>query len=241
MAARTYYQILGVSRDATLEEITNAKNALAKVYHPDVNIQNGIDTTAQMQEILEAYRVLSTPEKRKNYDKELGGGAVRVFRTFDLGKELEKDPGNSNDQDKHSFVIYWNAASKLQEVIKRSSWLLERESKRESIPIKIMKKIGKMPKTEQRLESQLNALSIQALQYITLLKSAEIPMEYWTPEAMNWVLIHWSQNQKVDFLTIFAQYDAFVNQNKTTAEKARMRSQTKQFHWKLKKLLTYAI
>ena len=104
-----------------------------------------------------------------------------------------------------------------------------------------MKRIGKMPKTEQRLESQLNALSIQALQYITLLKSARIPMEYWTPEAMNWVLIRWGQNQSVDFLTIFAQYDAFVNQKKTTAEKAKMRSQTKQFHGKLKKLLTYAI
>ena len=241
MASRTYYQILGVSRDATLEEITNAKNALAKVYHPDVNMQNGIDTTAQMQEILEAYRVLSNPEKRKNYDKELGGGTVRVFRTFDLGKEFEKDSGSSDVQDEHSFVTYWNAASKLHEVVKRSSWLLERESRRESIPIKIMKRIGKMPKTEQRLESQLNALSIQALQYITLLKSARIPMEYWTPEAMNWVLIRWGQNQSVDFLTIFAQYDAFVNQKKTTAEKAKMRSQTKQFHGKLKKLLTNAI
>ena len=33
MSSRTYYDILGVSRDATLEEITSAKNALAKVYH----------------------------------------------------------------------------------------------------------------------------------------------------------------------------------------------------------------
>ena len=35
MPVRTYYHVLGVSREATLEEITNAKNALAKVYHPD--------------------------------------------------------------------------------------------------------------------------------------------------------------------------------------------------------------
>ena len=59
MAIRTYYHVLGVSRDATLEEITAAKNALAKVYHPDANMSNGVDTTAYMQEILEAYRVLS--------------------------------------------------------------------------------------------------------------------------------------------------------------------------------------
>ena len=63
MSSRTYYDILGVSRDATLEEITSAKNALAKVYHPDANMHKDIDTTAFMQEILEAYRVLSNPAK----------------------------------------------------------------------------------------------------------------------------------------------------------------------------------
>ena len=45
MSSRTYYDILGVSRDATLEEITSAKNALAKVYHPDANMHKDIDTT----------------------------------------------------------------------------------------------------------------------------------------------------------------------------------------------------
>ena len=58
MNSRTYYDILGVSREATLQEITSAKNALAKVYHPDANMNQGIDTTACMQEILEAYRCL---------------------------------------------------------------------------------------------------------------------------------------------------------------------------------------
>ena len=79
MPVRTYYHVLGVSREATLEEITNAKNALAKVYHPDANMHNDIDTTAYMQEILEAYRTLSDPEKRRQYDLELGGGKKRVF------------------------------------------------------------------------------------------------------------------------------------------------------------------
>ena len=67
MKSHTYYDVLGVSRDATLEEITTAKNALAKVYHPDANVHKDIDTTEFMQEILEAYRVLSNPEKRKAY------------------------------------------------------------------------------------------------------------------------------------------------------------------------------
>ena len=66
MKSPTYYDILGVSRDASLEEITAAKNALAKVYHPDANVHKDIDTTAFMQDILEAYHVLSDEKKRKN-------------------------------------------------------------------------------------------------------------------------------------------------------------------------------
>ena len=68
MENKNYYDILGVSEKASLEDITAAKNELAKKYHPDVNIKNGIDTTEQMQEILEAYRVLSNPDKRSEYD-----------------------------------------------------------------------------------------------------------------------------------------------------------------------------
>lgn len=59
MDNKNYYDTLGVSVKASLDEITSAKNTLAKKYHPDVNLQNGIDTTEQMQEILEAYRILS--------------------------------------------------------------------------------------------------------------------------------------------------------------------------------------
>lgn len=62
---RNYYDILGVSRDATQEEIKNAYRKLAKKYHPDSSgSQNDKD---RFQEIQEAYSVLSNPEKRKMY------------------------------------------------------------------------------------------------------------------------------------------------------------------------------
>ena len=113
MKSRTYYEILGVSRDASIEEITIAKNALAKVYHPDANAHKDIDTTAFMQEILEAYQTLSDPEKRKGYDAQFFGNSEpveRVFKTFKL--EPEEKTAESV-----SFVTYWNAYSSLNEIL----------------------------------------------------------------------------------------------------------------------------
>ena len=43
MAKKNYYKILGVSRTASPEEISAAKNRLAKKYHPDANMKDGID------------------------------------------------------------------------------------------------------------------------------------------------------------------------------------------------------
>lgn len=65
---RDYYEILGVSRDATDDDIKKAFRRLAKQYHPDANPS---DTTAsdKFKEIGEAYAVLSDPEKRQIYDR----------------------------------------------------------------------------------------------------------------------------------------------------------------------------
>ena len=65
MKSRTYYEILGVSRDASIEEITIAKNALAKVYHPDANAHKDIDTTALCRKYLKHIRHYLIPKKEK--------------------------------------------------------------------------------------------------------------------------------------------------------------------------------
>lgn len=234
MEPRTYYDILGVSREATLEEITNAKNALAKVYHPDANVNTNIDTTAYMQEILEAYRILSNPDKRKKYNTKLSGGSDRVFRTFTVGPEPDGERAAS-------FVTYWNAACKLNDIVLKSSHLMDSRPKREALPLKIFKKLGRPSKNETEITEQLNALSLKAIQYITTLKMAEIPMEYWHADAMNWILVRWGQKQNMDYRTLFAKYDAYVEQNKSSAEKMKLRTQSRHFHNNLKKLLNYAI
>jgi molecular chaperone DnaJ len=68
MAARDYYQILGVPETATVEEIKKAFRRLAKQYHPDRN-PNNAQASERFKEINEAHDVLSDAEKRKKYDQ----------------------------------------------------------------------------------------------------------------------------------------------------------------------------
>ena len=72
---RDYYDILGVSREATDVEIKKAYRKLALKYHPDRN-QNNAEAEAKFKEAAEAYEVLSTPEKRARYDR-FGHAGVR--------------------------------------------------------------------------------------------------------------------------------------------------------------------
>jgi len=68
MVDKDYYQILGVSRNASNKEIKQAYRRLARKYHPDIN-PNDKSAEAKFKEINAAYEVLSNPEKRKKYDQ----------------------------------------------------------------------------------------------------------------------------------------------------------------------------
>src|SRR5207344_324645 len=62
-----YYQILGVKKDATEDDIKSAYRKLARKLHPDLN-PNDKDAHRKFQQVNEANEVLSDPEKRKKYD-----------------------------------------------------------------------------------------------------------------------------------------------------------------------------
>ena len=67
MAEKNYYDILGLDKSASPEDIKSAYRKLAKKYHPDINKEPG--ATEKFKEINEAYECLSDPNKKSNYDQ----------------------------------------------------------------------------------------------------------------------------------------------------------------------------
>ena len=90
MADKNYYEILGVGRKATDDEIKSAYRKLVKQYHPDLH-PNDANAAAKFKEVNEAHEVLSDPQKRAAYDYELdhpgakAGGFGGGFSGFGRG------------------------------------------------------------------------------------------------------------------------------------------------------------
>ncbi|SFB24621.1 molecular chaperone DnaJ [Acetitomaculum ruminis DSM 5522] len=85
---RDYYEVLGVSKDASDAEIKKAYRKLAKKYHPDAN-PGDKEAEAKFKESSEAYAILSDPDKRRQYDQfghaAFDGGAGAGAGGFDFG------------------------------------------------------------------------------------------------------------------------------------------------------------
>lgn len=83
-----YYEILGVSKNVTNEELKKVYRKFAKKYHPDTNVGN-IKAEEMFKKVSKAYEILSDETSRAKYDRELDG----KFTNFDSSK---KDTNNRN-------------------------------------------------------------------------------------------------------------------------------------------------
>lgn len=106
MSKRDYYEVLGVSKGASKDELKKAYRKLSKQYHPDINKES--DAADKFKEIAEAYDVLSDDQKRAQYDQfghtgpnqGFGGGAdfggfggfEDIFNSFFGGGTRRRDP-----------------------------------------------------------------------------------------------------------------------------------------------------
>ncbi len=209
MESKNYYDILGVSEKASLEDITAAKNELAKKYHPDVNLKDGIDTTEQMQEILEAYRVLSNPDKRSEYDWEIRRKRP-VMQTFDLHNMEE-----THNETTPEFVSYWKAANDLYDIVKDSDPLFKDRSRAD----------------------ELTQLSTQAAEHVLLLRNASIPERYWYPDIMNWLLFTWFQHRNYTISYLLTLYDEYAKENISALDKLKLQKNSYQYQHSIKRLV----
>ncbi|WP_298438467.1 DnaJ C-terminal domain-containing protein [Geobacter sp.] len=101
MAQKDYYEVLGIKKGASEDEIKKAYRKLALKYHPDKNPGNR-EAEDRFKEINEAYAVLSDPQKRTQYDQFGSSGFHQrysqedIFRGFDVG-DIFKDMGYGTD------------------------------------------------------------------------------------------------------------------------------------------------
>jgi DnaJ-class molecular chaperone len=118
MSSKDYYKILGLTKEATEEDIKRAYRTLAMKYHPDKTEEDKDVATEKFKQVAEAYQVLSDPEKRRDYDS---GGTIPIHpmfgNPFDLFSQLfGGNHQNSKFAGNYHFKVF-NMADMIPEPI----------------------------------------------------------------------------------------------------------------------------
>src|SRR4028119_2311594 len=135
--ATDYYEVLGVSRNASADEIKKAYRKLAREFHPDVNHHRRDEAEAKFKEIGEAYGVLSDEDKRARYDRfgpegvnggpdfggGMGGGLGDLFEVFFNGVN---QAGGVREQVRRGYDLRTNIHLTLEEIYAATTRELDR-------------------------------------------------------------------------------------------------------------------
>ncbi|MDF2574753.1 MAG: dnaJ, partial [Agromyces sp.] len=106
-----HYEVLGVSRDATPDEIKKAYRRLARELHPDVN--PGAEASERFKQVTHAYDVLSDPRQREQYDLGGGqggfgaqgfGGFGDIFETFFGAGQASRGPRSRRERGQDALI-----------------------------------------------------------------------------------------------------------------------------------------
>src|SRR5215207_5668966 len=123
--ARDYYEVLGVGRGASAEEIKKAYRKLARENHPDRNPDDS-QAEERFKEVQGAYDTLSDPEKRKEYDAggrfaNLGGGGGAggfVSTLFRRGGQGPQPPARGRDLETEDTLSFRQAMEGTEVAVK---------------------------------------------------------------------------------------------------------------------------
>ncbi|NVO01413.1 MAG: DnaJ domain-containing protein [Bacteroidetes bacterium] len=120
-----YYQILGVSQEATIDEIRKAYRIRAKLFHPDINKNE--NSKLKFQIINEAYQTLIDPQKRKWYDFKLKYGTTRVIPQKETPKQRDARRSSIRNQYSREYDFkYAQARRKEREEAKYVKTLVDK-------------------------------------------------------------------------------------------------------------------
>lgn len=112
MEYKDYYQILGVARDVSKDDLKKAYRKLARKYHPDVSKE--ADAEAKFKELGEAYEVLKDPEKRSQYDQ--------FGSNYKNGQSFTPPPGWGQQGGRGGFDGNSNFSSFLKTCLAVAAW-----------------------------------------------------------------------------------------------------------------------
>lgn len=88
----THYDILGVRPTASPQQIRRAFRDLSKLYHPDTTELPAVEATEKFQQLNEAYGVLSSPDRRWTYDKQVGYSRISVMQPLEPLSRSQSSP-----------------------------------------------------------------------------------------------------------------------------------------------------